>query len=129
MSIALSVILYALIVIFSNVSNSQFHCQTTYTGPPIAGPTGKGPTGPPPTATPDTQTGGIQASAVAGITLGVIILVALLLIATVIGFSVVWWVYRRRMKSAALEPTLSFATKDYTDEKNVTDLDDMVDYN
>ena len=88
-----------------------------------------GPTGPPPTATPDTQTGGIQASAVAGITLGVIILVALLLIATVIGFSVVWWVYRRRMKSAALEPTLSFATKDYTDEKNVTDLDDMVDYN
>ena len=124
MSIALSVILYALIVIFSNVSNSQFHCQTTYTGPPIAGPTGKGPTGPPPTATPDTQTGGIQASAVAGITLGVIILVALLLIATVIGFSAVWWVYRRRTKSA--RAAVSFATQDYTDETNVTDLDDMV---
>lgn len=79
-----------------------------------------------PTVTPTSQTGGIQASAVAGITVGIIAGIALLLIAMVIVFIVVWLVFRRR-KAIKLEPALSFATKDYTDEANITDLDEMVD--
>ena len=60
--------------------------------------------------------------------MGVIIGVAVLLLiaAAAVGFAIVSWLHRRR-RVVELEPHMSFATKDYTDEGTVTELDAVAD--
>ena len=63
----------------------------------------------------------------AGIAVGIIIAVVILaLIPAVVGYAIVWWLCRRH-KAVELGPNIGFATKDYTDEANVTELDDAAD--
>lgn len=59
--------------------------------------------------------------------MGIIIAVVILtLIPAVVGYAIVWRLCRRR-RVAEIGPNVGFATKDYTDEANLTDLDDMTD--
>lgn len=63
----------------------------------------------------------------AGIAIGIIVAVVILaLIPAVVGYAIVWGLCRRR-RGEELGPNINFATKDYTDEANVTELDDAAD--
>ncbi len=63
----------------------------------------------------------------AGIAVGIIIAVVILaLIPAVVGYAIVWCLCRRH-KAVEHGPNIGFATKDYTDEANVTELDDAAD--
>ena len=69
----------------------------------------------------------LQGSTVAGIAVGIIVAVVILaLIPAVVGYAIVWGLCRRR-RDVELGPNINFATKDYTDEDNVTELDDAAD--
>lgn len=112
---------FSTMYLMSQLAQSQSLVPTLSTFNPIA----DEPTGTTPVVTPNRS---IQAPAVAGITVGVIIgmAVLLLIVAATVGFAMLWWSYRRR-KVVELEPHMSFATKDYTDEATVSELDDMAD--
>ena len=58
-----------------------------------------------------------------GVIMGVVVLA---LIPAAVAAVIVWWLYRRR-SGVHYETDITFATKDYTDETNVSELDDAAD--